>query len=278
MKTPFLYVKQYHNIWTPAFIPWTSKSGFYGLGAIQAPVKEYCNGRYTNKAGRSPSERGQFKDALLGFFKQRAKEGDSGVTFSKGEGYSLSRSVTIKPVYDLPRSAFMAAVNGKCSAERLADVIQFISYWHRYQTVVNKKSVTPVPTIVSEYLGADCNGLVGNYLQSKYHGCTLGPSSTERTYHNRSKKHRRNKPSEIRMDDVIVRGDFGHVILVQELIDWGDDWAVIEIAESRGKKQGGPQWSIEEINLKKDKKGNAIPGEWTMRGDDWASVSEVCHV
>lgn len=278
MKTPFLYVKQYHNVWTPVFVPWVTPSGFYGIAPVQTPVKEYCNSRYTNKAGKTPSERLKFKDDLLGFFRQRSKEADSGIVYSKGDGYSLSSSVTVKPVFDLPKSAFIAGVNGKAGPETLAGVIQFIAYWHRYQTVVEKRNIAPIPTIVSTYLGADCNGFVGNYLQSKYKGCTLGPSNTEKTYHSRGKGNRRNKPSEIRMDDVIVRGDFGHVILVQEVIDFGDDWAVIEICESRSKNYGGPQWSIEEINLKKDKKGKVVPGEWTMRGEDWASISEVRYV
>ena len=278
MQTPFLYVKQYHDLWTPVFMPWFTPAGFYGVGAVQTPVKEYCNGRYTNKAGKSPSERRTFKDDLLRFFAARAKEADSGVTYSKGEGYSLSNSVTVKPIYDFPKSGFISGVNGKLGPSQLADMIQLIAYWHRYQTVVEKKNVASIPTIVSSYLGADCNGFVGNYLQSKYKGCSLGPSHTESTYHLRSKSHRRNKPSEIRMDDVIVRGDFGHVAIVQEVIDFGDDWAVAEICESRSKNYGGPQWSIEEINLKKDKKGKVIPGEWRMRGEDWASISEVCYV
>lgn len=278
MKTPFLYMKQYHELWTPQFIPWFTDAGFYGIGAIQTPVKEYCNARYTNKAGKTPSERREFKDTLLRFFKKMAKEPGSGVSYSKGDGYSLSPSVTMKPIYDFPRAQFNYGVCGKASPEKLADMIQFIAYWRRHMTDVEGKTVPAVPTIVSSYLGADCNGFIGNYLQSKYKGCSLGPSNTEKTYHNRSKSYRRNRLRDVRMDDVIVFGDFGHVAIVQEVYDWGDDWAVVEVCESRSKNHGGPQWSIEEITVKKDKFGKLKPGQYEMRGEDLASISEVRYV
>jgi hypothetical protein len=278
MLTPFQYVKKYHNLWTPQFIPWFTDAGFYGVGAIQTPVKEYCNSRYTNKAGKSPSERFEFKDSLLRFFKKRAQEADSGVLYTKGDGYCLSSAVTIKPIYDFERRFFMEAFAGKASPEKLDDMIQLISYWHRYQVAVENKTLLPVPVIVSSYLGVDCNGFIGNYLKAKYAGCSLGPSDTERTYHNRGSKGRRKKFREIRMDDVIVFSGFGHVALVQDVIDWGDDWAVVEICESRSKTEGGPQWSIEEINWQKNSKGQPKEGHFRMRGRDLESISDVRYV
>ncbi|MBI1357211.1 MAG: hypothetical protein GC160_22960 [Acidobacteria bacterium] len=277
MLTPFQYVKRYHDLWSPQFMPWIAPAGFYGIGAVQTPVKEYSNLRYKNKAGKSPSERLGFKDDLLRFFHQRAKESDSGVSYDKGDGYSLSGSLTIRPIYDFKKSSFMSSFSGKASPEVLADMIQLISYWRYWQTAKLGKTVAPLATIVESYLGADCNGFIGNYLRAKYAGNSLGPSSTEYTYHVKGKHTRRTKFSEIRMDDVIVWEGYGHVTIIQELIDWGDDWAVVEICESRSKDYGGPQWAIDELTWQ-TKNGKPKPGSFRMRGQDIASISDVRYV
>jgi hypothetical protein len=274
MLNPFLYVKRYHELWTPQFMSWFNDGGFYGVGAIHTPVKEYCNNRYTNAAGNTPSERLKFKDALLRFFKARAKEDDTGINYAKGDGFSLSSSYTVKPIYDFPSASFMASFCGKSSPEALGDMIQFISYWRYWQINKKNKSVAPMPFIVSDYLGVDCNGFIGNYLRAKYAGNSLGPSSTEYTYHRKGKKTRRTRFRDIRMDDVIVFSGYHHVAIIQELIDWGEDWAVVEVCESRSKNHGGPQWSNEEITWQK-KYGKEQPGKFRMRGENLASISDV---
>jgi len=278
MLTPFLYVKKYHQLWTPQFMPWFTDAGFYGVGAIQTPVKEYCNLKYKNAAGNTPSERLALKDALLRFFKARAKEDDSGISYNKGDGYSLSASLTVKPIYDFPRRSFMSCFSGKGSPEMLGDMIQLIAYWRYWRINKDNKSVVPVPFIVSDYLGVDCNGFVGHYLRAKYAGNSLGPSDKEYTYHARGKKTRRTRFQDIRPDDVIVFEGYHHVAIVQEVVDWGEDWAVVELCESRSKNHGGPQWSYEEINWKKDKHGKTVVGTFHMRGEDLASISDVRYV
>ena len=277
MLTPFQYVKRYHQLWSPDFVPWLTPAGYYGIGAIQTPAKEYCNLRYTNKAGKTPKERTDFKDALLRFFKERAKEPGSGVSYDKGDGYSLSGAVTVKPIHDFKKASFMSCFGGKASPELLGDMIQLISYWRYWQTAKLGKTVATLPAIVESYLGVDCNGFIGNYLQAKYKGNSLGPSSTEYTYHVKGKHTRRTKLSEIRMDDVIVWEGYGHVTIVQEVIDHGDDWAVVEICESRGKKEGGAQWAIDEITWQ-TKGGKPQPGSFRMRGQNIASISDVRYV
>ena len=172
-------------------------------------------------AGNTPSERLSLKDALLRFFKDRAKEDDSGISYSKGDGYSLGGSHTVKPIYDFLRRDFMTSFCGKASPEMLGDMIQLIAYWRYWRINKDNKSVVPVPFIVSDYLGVDCNGFIGNYLQTKYAGNSLGPSSTEYTYHSKGKKTRRKRFQDIRMDDVIVFEGYHHVSLVQELVDLG---------------------------------------------------------
>lgn len=278
MLTPYLYVKRYHQLWTPQFVPWANEAGFYGLGAIQTPVKQYCNRKYTNAAGKTPSERFKLKDTLLGFFKARAKDDDSGVSYDKGDGYSLSASLTVKPIYDFRRQSFMTCFGGKASPEMLGDMIQLIAYWRYWRIHKNGKSVAPMPFIVSDYLGVDCNGFIGNYLRAKYAGNSLRPGSPEREFHSKGKKTRRTRFQDIRPDDVIVFEGFHHVSLVQEVVDWGEDWAVVELCESRSKAHGGPQCSYEEITWQKDKHKKPVVGAFHMRGEDLASISDVRYV
>ena len=84
--TPSEYVVRYHHVWTPLFRESGDGTELYGSGGVLTPVLQYCNLRYTNKAGKRPSERLEFKDHLLQFFGARRSESKSGITYSKGEG------------------------------------------------------------------------------------------------------------------------------------------------------------------------------------------------
>lgn len=271
--TPFNYVKKYHSMWTLDFVP-SGPANYilYGWVPVLTPVYQYLNARYKNKAGKSPSERMDFKNHLLGFFKARAKQADSGIVYTKGEGYDLLCS--LYPVHDFPKSNFMACMCCKGSPEMLFDFIQFIGYWRAYQYhILGKTDVAPVWDIVDKYLGVDCNGFVGHYLNTVYAGVKAGPSTPEKYFRTGGKF--RQSPMDFHPEDVLVFGDFGHVAIIDSVASRASNLAKVFVCESRGKDAGGPQGNWFDIEHQHDKKGSPVPGKFKIRGKDLDSVVRV---
>jgi hypothetical protein len=258
------YVLKYHHLWAVDFKPSATGSPLRGAGAFATPVLRYSNLKYTNAAGKTPSERLAFKDHLLGFFKQRAAESGSGVTYAKEGGYTLSCSSY--PVRDFPKSSFMASFSGKGSPETLWSMIQLISYWRAYKAhVEGNMGVAMVSEIVDKYLGADCNGFVGNFLRAKFAGVKVGPSTPESNF--RTGGVYRKSPTELRAEDVIVFGGFHHVAIIDRVISTTSSEAQCVICESRSKAHGGPQLNYFPIKF--------ASGNFSMRGETLNSIVKV---
>ncbi len=261
---PMDYVLKYHHLWAVDFKPKAGGSGLQGSTAYMTPVLQYLNLRYTNHAGKTPSERLAFKDHLLGFFKARAGESGSGVTYASTAGYSLSCSS--HPVKDFPKSAFMACFSGKGSPERLWSMIQLISYWRAYKThIEGKGGVAQVAEIVDKYLGVDCNGFIGNFLRAKYAGVKVGPSTKERDFRNGAVF--RSAPPELRAQDVLVFTGFHHVSIIDRVLSASSKEAQCMICESRGKDYGGPQMNVYTIKH--------ASGKFWMRGESLDAIVKV---
>jgi hypothetical protein len=260
---PMEYVLKYHHLWAVDFQP-KSGGGLQGGGAYMTPVLQYSNLKYTNAAGKTPSERLDFKDHLLGFFKARAAQAGSGVTYAKEAGYSLSCSP--HPVRDFPKAAIMASFSGKGSPEMLWSMSQLISYWRAYKTHIEGKSgVAMVAEIVDKYLGADCNGFVGNFLRAKYAGIKVGPSTPEGNF--RTGGVYRKSPTELRAEDVIVFSGLHHVSIIDRVISATSSEARCIICESRGKDHGGPQLNAYTITFSS--------GAFKMRGETLNAIVKV---
>ncbi|MEW5975791.1 MAG: hypothetical protein AB1898_08290 [Acidobacteriota bacterium] len=242
------YVKQYHNLWTPEFL--LSGAQLKSAGALWTPVYQYLNAKYKNKAGKTPSERLEYKDHLLGFFKARAGEAGSGVTYSEGGGYNLA---SFYPVHEFPKSSFMASFSGKGSPQMLSDIIQLISYWRSYKKLKQGVNVSPVAEIADKYLGVDCNGFVGHYLRTKFAGVSVKPSTTEKSFSQSGP--RRGYAIEIQADDVLVFDGFHHVAVVNSVAKKTPEWAECMVCESRSKDNGGPQANVWRIEVKKSTAG-----------------------
>jgi hypothetical protein len=171
--------------------------------------------------------------------------------YSKGEGYSLTNSGY--PIYEFPKSAFMACFSGKASPARLCAMSQLISYWRGYKILKEGKDIGTVAEVVDKYLGVDCNGFIGNYLREKYAGITVGPSSTEYTF--KVEGVQRASPMDFRADDVIVFDGFHHVAIIDSVSERTKDHATCLVCESRSKDHGGPQMRWYNLHAKKGKYG-----------------------
>lgn len=301
--TPTQYVRSYHNLWSPEYVEWYDNGGIYGWNAVSTPVREYLNTKYNNYAGLTPHERNRFKDYLIyDFIATVGKKAGSGLSLDglSGKGAILpstkvSLTNTVRELYDYPVSDLATCMVGKGTPEQVEGAIQILAFWRGYMTVVkddddvdltvkvkDKKTgavlkkyekefdVLPLPRLVEQFLGMDCNGLVGNYLRQKYPSISYGPNTTEVEFS--KAKTKRKTPSDLHSDDVIVfkgaGGNIHHVAVIDSVVWRGDDYALIILAESRTgqQKHGGPQydyWTIEQV---KDKHGKAKEGEFIFPG------------
>lgn len=234
------FVRQYHAIQVPEFIPNGGPTKLYGVGAIDTPVREYSNKLYPSRHGISYSDRVALKDVLLSFFAKRAKETDSGV-YKYGSEYVLPCSN--RPVQGFEKKSFMTAFGGKGSPSLLRDFIQLFNYWRGYQLRIKGKKVNEIAFLVEQYLGTDCNGFVGNYLAHKYPHLGVDPNNPEETYHNKAKKGGviRKSLSEVAEDDIVIFK--GHIGIISSVLTRTASTAMVRFSESRSRhvKYGGPQ-------------------------------------
>lgn len=235
------FVRQYHAIQVPEFIPNGGPTTLYGVGAVDAPVREYSNVLYPSRHGVSYSERMDVKNLLLfDFFPKRAKDEKSGI-YKYGSDYVLNCSN--RPVQGFAKKSFMTAFAGKGSPALLADFIQLFNYWRGYMLRVKGKKVNEIAFLVEQYLGTDCNGFVGNYLAHKFPHLGVDPNNPEETYHNKAKKGGviRKSLAEIAEDDIVIFK--GHIGIISSVLSRSDSTAIVRFSESRSRhiKHGGPQ-------------------------------------
>lgn len=235
------FVRMYHAIQTPEFIPNGGPTKLYGVGAVDAPVREYSNVRFPSRHGVSYSERMEVKNLLLfDFFPKRVKEPDSGV-IQYGSEFVLSCSN--RPVQGFAKKSFMTGFAGKGSPALLQDLIQLFNYWRGYMLRVKGKKVNEIAFLVEQYLGTDCNGFVGNYLAHKYSHLGVDPNNPEETYHNKAKKGGviRKGLAEVSEDDIVIFE--GHIGIISSVLSRTASTAIVRFSESRSRhiKYGGPQ-------------------------------------
>ncbi len=240
------FVKQYHDITVPKFTPWDGQWTLFGGGFIAAPVTEYCNALHAMYTGKTFSQRWDFYEALVRFFRDKmAKDESSGVKW--GTGPSVYNSWA--PILGLRKKDMQDAFEGKAAPGKLRQVVQLLSYWRSYQTEVKGAAEKSVPELVGDNLGVDCNGFVGNYLKEKYSGVKCKPSTPEEQYLVWGKYGGvvRKGTAELAADDVIVFE--GHIAVINKVILATAKDALVEVSESRTRKskRGGPQtnsWNI----------------------------------
>ncbi len=235
------YVRMYHAIQTPEFIPNGGPTTLYGVGSMDAPVREYSNALYPSRHGISYSDRIQVKDLLQSdFFPQRAKDPKSGI-YLCGSEYVLQCSN--RPVQGFAKKAFMKVFTGKGSPSLLSGFIQLFNYWRGYMLRVKGKKVNEIALLVEQYLGTDCNGFVGNYISHKFPHLGVDPNNPEETYHRNAKKGGviRKSLAEVAEDDIVIFK--GHIGVISSVLSRTASTAIVRFSESRSRhiKFGGPQ-------------------------------------
>ncbi|GAB4372828.1 MAG: hypothetical protein OHK0021_15130 [Bryobacter sp.] len=253
------YVKQYHNITVPEFFSSDGAYNFYGTLATSTPVREYSNSKYTSRLGATYKERCDLKDLLLyNFLPKRAKDPKSGIE-KVGSSYRLMSSWA--PIDELPASHYQRAVGGKASPSVLRKFIQFFNYWRCYRVRVEGKEVKSIAYLVAQYLGADCNGFVGNYLAEEFPELDVNPNNPEESYLTKAKKKGgviRKAIDEIDCDDIVVF--HGHIGIISRVLTRAGKSANVVFCESRTRHQvyGGPQSNI--LELEQTSKGFKLQG------------------
>lgn len=233
------YVKEYHAITTPKFTlhegPWV----LFGGGFLSTPVTEYSNTLHAMYSGKTFKQRWTFYEDLVKFFRARAKEKDSGVTWGSGPKLTCSWL----PMIGFTKKDMQNSIEGKATPEKLAQMIQLVSYWVSYQALIEGETMSTVQSYVNDYLGVDCNGFVGNYLQRKFAGVKCKHSTPEEQYLVWGKYGGviRKGTEGLAVDDVIVFE--GHIAVISKVILATPKEALVEISESRTRKmkKGGPQ-------------------------------------
>jgi hypothetical protein len=97
-----------------------------------------------------------------------------------------------------------------------------------------------------DYLGLDCNGFVGNYVQ-KTKMSLLGPDSPVRSYYTDSKGVRKTV-AEVQAHDALVWQDFQHLAIIEEF-DGDRDREMVIVYQSTDdlKLRRGPQFSTHKL-------------------------------
>jgi hypothetical protein len=235
------FVMAYHNIRVPEFEP-SVMYRLFGTRLTPAPVREYVNFdySYTNKPDKA--ERVAFKDHLMGFFKKRAKEKDSGVVY---EGEYLHLYCSVAPIQNFKRKWFMYCFGGKASPKGMASMAQLLSYWRGWQIHVEGRTNVPsVAELVYRNLGVDCNGFVGSYIRTKFAAADVGPSTVSGHYDHVAKVRRKN-PYDLKEDDVVVFNEY-HIAVVNTVEVATDHEALVQLSESRSgrERNGGAQTNL----------------------------------
>lgn len=233
------YVKEYHNITVPKFTQQDSQWPLFGGGFLATPVTEYSNTRHAMYSGKTFKERWDFYEELIRFFKARAKEKDSGISWGSGPNIICSWL----PMHGFRRKDMQDSIEGKASPAILTQMIQLISYWVSHQSLIKGETMSTVPQYVNDYIGVDCNGFAGNYLKSKYPNVKCKHSTPEEQYLVWGKYggEIRKSPADLAADDVIVFD--GHIAVISKVVLATAKEALVEISESRTRrmKKGGPQ-------------------------------------
>jgi hypothetical protein len=210
------YVNQYHTISVPVY---RVKSDVVTLnGVVSTPVDEYLNKRYTNRAGYSHDQRWKFRAGVWDFLDTHAGLENTPVYYL-GAGVTIQNSHS--PLAYVDKGMFNSAFVGKADPPMLQSVIHALSYWRAWREQEQAAGLPSLISLVDMFLGSDCNGFVGNYMQTKYksNDFRCGPSTPEEDFfYNR--KEIRDDPMDLRADDVILLNRTPNKDNGEVAVDW----------------------------------------------------------
>jgi hypothetical protein len=128
--------------------------------------------------------------------------------------------------------AYVDVFTGKGSPSAIAQVMRlFVDYSDRFISKFGRSSGAPrkcadwlarrnqttwqdiLQTISNAFIGLDCNGFVGNWLNLADYSLKLGPQNGPRTVYNQ-RKVKRTTIDEIEAWDIVVWADFGHIAAI----------------------------------------------------------------
>lgn len=262
------YADQFHKVTVTKFDV-TGDKKLWGKHRLPMPITEYCNSKHATYLGKTYKERTDWKN-LMGytFLPKLAGKPGSGITGKDGF-YSIT--CCDAPVYDLTISNINSAIGGKASLGALKKVVELISFWRSWETLIEKKKMDPLEDLVAQYVGMDCNGFVGNYLKQRFPTLQVDPNNPEEMYYDRAVKDGivRKHPMEVRGDDIIVFP--GHIAMVSEVIIADHSSVLCRVSEARTakKRKGGVQTNSMWIYPKKKSTG------WELGGHERVASSIV---
>lgn len=257
---------------------------------IAAPVREYANTRFKNRAGHRPFVRIGLKDILV-FQLPAMLKGHFDVDSSGGALTIRKDGATLLSV---GKAEVNASFNGKGSPRMMARTIELLQIWILLvRDVLGRSSVrstiwkdmkakTKEPhdfavedlqTMVDDYLGVDCNGFTGHYLKAKFPALKVTSQTTEEAYASKE-LHNRKTVADIKVDDTAVfnDGSYHHVAMVGAVLQYLPSEALLILSESRTQHmpRGGPQsniWRVRQQVIKKGKdKGKPAEGKFDIVG------------
>ncbi len=138
-------------------------------------------------------------------------------------------------------------------------------------------AIEDLQTMVDDYLGVDCNGFTGRYLNAKFRALKVTAQTTEEEYVSgkAALPHLRQTVGDIKADDTVVfnNGSYHHVAMVGAVLQFTAREALVILAESRTAHMlhGGPQsniWRVRQHEVLKRAKptGKFIEGKFNIIG------------
>lgn len=284
-----VFATNYHNIRVPRYQVTAGKIE-RAAGMIDAPVREYANTNFRNRAGHTALVRLGLKDALLGL--PDSLTGHFDVESDKTTLTIRKDGATLLSV--APREV-AASFNGKGTPRMMAKTIELLQIWILLNREVLRRSsvrrtvlkdaktkereshdyaVDDLQKMVDDYLGVDCNGFTGRYLNAKFPTLSVTSQTTEEEYA-RKTGHLRKTLADIRADDIAVfnkNGSYHHVAMVSAVLHYwpGDVLLMLSEARSAHMPKGGPQsnvWRVRQQEIKDGKgKGTPVEGKFDIVG------------